>query len=464
MKKRYSSLDALRGFAIFSMILSGSIAFGDALPAWMYHAQVPPPNHQFNPLLPGITWVDLVFPFFIFCMGAAVPIAMNKIKESGSHSQVLLHSARRFLLLVFFALFLEHFKPFQISEIPSTNTYLLSIAGFVLLFFSIASFSKFVKAGVAKWIQYTALALSIALLVFLPLNNGNGFLLTRLDIIILVLANMAFFGTLCWWFTRNNCLLRLGLLPFIMAVFLASAIPGTWNEFVFTLTPEAAIYKFYFLKYLFIFIPGTLAGEWLQQQGDFEAQAVWKDKAYSLLALLLACLLVSNLVLLFSRELVINMIVTVTLLGCCWMLIKRTALFQNVLIKNFFLAGSYALLLGLFFEAYEGGIKKDRSTYSYYFVTSGLAFFGFLIIAALPKVFVGNRIFTFLSKTGQNPMMAYVLGSLLLVPLLQLTGVYPYWAAMDGNAFLGLLKGLLFTVAVCWITLPFTKKGFIWKT
>lgn len=60
------NLDALRGYAIFTMILSGSIAHGGILPPWMFHAQVPPPNHQFNPNLPGITWVDLVFPFLFF--------------------------------------------------------------------------------------------------------------------------------------------------------------------------------------------------------------------------------------------------------------------------------------------------------------------------------------------------------------------------------------------------------------
>ena len=38
---RASSLDALRGYAILTMVLSGSIAWG-VLPGWMYHAQVGP--------------------------------------------------------------------------------------------------------------------------------------------------------------------------------------------------------------------------------------------------------------------------------------------------------------------------------------------------------------------------------------------------------------------------------------
>lgn len=78
MLQRNQALDALRGFAILTMILSGSIAFGNVLPAWMFHAQVPPPEHKFNPTLAGITWVDLVFPFFLYCMGYVVRLTLKK--------------------------------------------------------------------------------------------------------------------------------------------------------------------------------------------------------------------------------------------------------------------------------------------------------------------------------------------------------------------------------------------------
>ncbi len=45
--KRAISLDVFRGYAIVTMILSGTIASG-VLPGWMYHAQVGPrSNHTF---------------------------------------------------------------------------------------------------------------------------------------------------------------------------------------------------------------------------------------------------------------------------------------------------------------------------------------------------------------------------------------------------------------------------------
>jgi len=48
MNKRLNSLDAFRGLAILCMVLSSSIAFGDIMPAWMFHAQTPPPMHIFK--------------------------------------------------------------------------------------------------------------------------------------------------------------------------------------------------------------------------------------------------------------------------------------------------------------------------------------------------------------------------------------------------------------------------------
>jgi hypothetical protein len=43
------------------------------------------------------------------------------------------------------------------------------------------------------------------------------------------------------------------------------------------------------------------------------------------------------------------------------------------LFRSIFQWGTFWLILGFFFEAYEGGIKKDHPTMSYYFVTTGLA-------------------------------------------------------------------------------------------
>ena len=83
--KRAISLDVFRGYAIVTMVLSGTIASG-VLPGWMYHAQMGPrSNYTFDPQLYGITWVDLVFPFFLFAMGAAIPFSVGGKIEKGEN-------------------------------------------------------------------------------------------------------------------------------------------------------------------------------------------------------------------------------------------------------------------------------------------------------------------------------------------------------------------------------------------
>ena len=86
---RASSLDALRGYAILTMVLSGSVAWG-VLPGWMYNAQVGPrSNFVFDGSIYGITWVDLVFPFFLFAMGAAFPFSIgNKYRKGSSAGEL----------------------------------------------------------------------------------------------------------------------------------------------------------------------------------------------------------------------------------------------------------------------------------------------------------------------------------------------------------------------------------------
>ncbi|MCS2194179.1 hypothetical protein NXW20_00280 [Bacteroides faecis] len=73
-----------------------------------------------------------------------------------------------------------------------------------------------------------------------------------------------------------------------------------------------------------------------------------------------------------------------------------------------FKAGAYLVLLGLAFEAYEGGIRKDPSTYSYYFLSAGLAFMAMIAFSIMCDIYSWRRLTRPLEYAGQNPMIAYV--------------------------------------------------------
>ena len=134
MNNRALALDALRGYAIITMVLSATIVT-HVLPGWMSHAQTPPPDHVFNPLLPGITWVDLVFPFFLFAMGAAFPFSIRKRAEKGDSKLKLVYEAvKRGIQLTFFAIFIQHFYPYMLSSPQDMRAWLLAILCFAVLF------------------------------------------------------------------------------------------------------------------------------------------------------------------------------------------------------------------------------------------------------------------------------------------------------------------------------------------
>lgn len=461
--KRNNSLDALRGIAILLMVLSGSIAFG-ILPGWMYHAQVPPPTHVFKPEVPGITWVDLVFPFFLFSMGAAIPLAMKRKIETSTSKDILLAIVKRFILLVIFALFTMHARAWVLSGQPGVLEYSLSIICFFLLFAIYGDFSKLLSKVSAMAIKIVGFV-AAGLIMLYGFSDDKTFNIYNPDIIMLVLANMALFGTLIWWITAKNVWLRLGILPFIMAVFLVSKEPGTLNTAIFSWTPAAWLYKFYYLKYLFIILPSTLVGEWIiegQKEGSNVAIARSKFLAIATVSFVLV---LQNVICLYNRELEVNFISSILLvivLICLAVKLSKTE-GKSIVVKMIY-AGSYLLLLGLFFEAYEGGIKKDYSTYSYYFVCTGLAFFSLTMLHILEKLALFSKASNILAMVGKNPMVAYTAGNLLLIPVLRITQTEAYLNSLETGFWGGLLRGVIFTAIVAIVTIWATKRKIFWKT
>ena len=459
-QNRLVSLDAFRGITILAMVLSGSIAFGDVMPAWMYHAQVPPPSHIFNPNLAGLTWVDLVFPFFLFAMGAAFPLALHK----SSFIAVFLKLLQRYVLLVLFGLLFTHAKFWNLSAEPDVKEYIFSIAGFVLLFLIYSNWQVYFAKTPSLLLKLSGLAIALLFLFLYPFPYGD-FSLNKTDIIILVLANMAFFGSLIWYATRNQPMLRLGILPIIMAIFLAQNATESFNSFLFKWSPLPSVYQFYYLKYLFIVIPGTFGGDWLLSYPKMDFKIIRKKNQLAGIAVINVILVVLNLWGLFGRYLIVNLILNVVLMVLQLFLINQLV---NKAQKGFYLkflsAGIYLLILGLFFEAFEGGIKKDSSTYSYYFVTAGLGFLMLLSFVIAEQLQLFKSALNFFAANGKNPMIAYTAGSLFVLPLLALTHAQQHLNALNYNWATGFLKGLIFTALVSIITLFFTRIKLFWKT
>ena len=90
---RVASIDIFRGLTILVMIFVNDLAGVKGLPWWTYHL---PGNVN------GMTYVDMVFPFFLFIVGISLPLAVRqRLSKNGSMASLWGHIiARSFALVV----------------------------------------------------------------------------------------------------------------------------------------------------------------------------------------------------------------------------------------------------------------------------------------------------------------------------------------------------------------------------
>ena len=605
-KPRAHALDALRGYAIITMVLSAMEAFS-VLPRWMYHAQVPPPDHVFDPIIYGITWVDIIFPFFLFSMGAAIPLSLGRQHAKGeSITKLTWKTVQRWVKLTFFAIFIIHAFPFMLGYEQEWMRYAMPILFFILLCLMFMPNPFGLSPYKARAITWSAYLVAVGFMLLQPYAGGAPFRLADSDCIMLILANVSLTGSIIYLLTIGHPLRRLALLPFLVALFMAAHTANSWPAQLIHTSWLPWLYLPAYQEYLLIIIPGTVAGEWIAQwlekmkvkdtgkdlvdnyQKKSEAvlenvnplkggrgavlengngvkndeKAVlengnplkggrgavlengngvkndekvvlenenkvrtrseeMKDKENALalpVALLSLALIVVNVVLLFGRHLVANLIATIVLTALtAWLLRSRReagstgveAARQRAALKEassqnaakqevsnreassqgaakqevsnqkssstqasptlhfwqrLSSAGAYLLLLGLCLESYEGGIRKDDVTLSYLFVTCGLAFYALLLLTVVCDHWHVRWLCAPLEMVGKNPMVAYVSASMVIIPVLILTHIYPYIDALSSQPLTGFLKGVLLTALCMALTAWFTHKRWFWKT
>jgi predicted acyltransferase len=456
----------------------------DTLPPWMYHAQLPPPKHIFDDQVFGITWVDLVFPFFLFSMGTAIPLALTNRLEKGQKSLALCGTLfLRGLLLALFAIYGEHLRPYEWSSTPDRSAWWVALGGWVLLLMMFLRWPKFVPVWLGRsltavgWIGATVL---IAGHVF-P-DHVKGFENTRNDVILMVLANVAVSGGILWLFTRCRPAWRMVAGAAVGLVFLTYTIPHSMGEEIWNFTPlnyvnwrswadhqlVPVFYHFEYHKYLLIVLAGTFCGDFvLRAREAREAEGVWAAwrpfgiLVFSFAAPVLACwgMLERQTVLVGWGLLGIG--VALVLLSA------KAASAVEVLIMRLVRYGLALTLLGCLAEPIGGGIRKDEPTFSYFLLTAGLAFW---VIAGLEVIYdlaKKGRWLGLLTGTGMNPILGYITITNLVMPLDGLLN-YTTWiggtTAGQSDWTMAFLSGGLKTLLVGVVASLFTKARLFLRT
>jgi predicted acyltransferase len=99
-QSRLASLDALRGFAIASMVLVNN-------PGDWKHLYAPLAHARWN----GWTFTDVVFPMFLFCAGVAMALSLGRRARDGALRPALLATSARRAAVVFLVGLALNFVP-----------------------------------------------------------------------------------------------------------------------------------------------------------------------------------------------------------------------------------------------------------------------------------------------------------------------------------------------------------------
>lgn len=460
---RIATIDMLRGIAIVGMILCANIGFNSGLPAWMFHAQTPPPTYAFNPDVPGITWVDLVFPFFLFSMGAAFPLAMRKKLEGGTSRWKIAGSLlKRWFILSAFGLILGNAYAVGGSGRPTWSIYVFNISLWAAMFLAFVRVNVKEAEGWKKHLGTAVNLCGVAMLGMLAvvLTKWFGIPLNRYssDIIIMILANIAIWGGMIWMFTKDNLRLRWLVVLFIAAIkALSSYTPEVLSFF-----PSAGrlswLFNWSWLQYLLIAIPGSIVGDIILRHARSGESVRFNVKSITagILALVAACIQLWGL---FTRHVTADFIISALLAAAFIGLTWRQ---KNVFTRTAWI-GFALMLAGIALDPVDGGITKDHCNLSYVFATSGMAALTGAFLLML-EIHSGVKA-KFLAGVGQNPMLAYTVTSFLIGPILGLLGILPaLYELSEGSQFWGVAQGVIITFLMMCVTYVFTRLRLFWRS
>ena len=462
--KRIASIDILRGITIAGMVLCANIGYYSNLPAWMFHAQTPPPTYGFNPEVAGITWVDLVFPFFLFAMGAAFPFALRKRMERGeSKLSIVGGLVKRWLILTVFALILGNAYSAGSAAQPEWVIQIFKIVLWVSLFLALVRVkapesATGLKKHLGAAVNLAGVALIVLLAVIFTKCFGLELSLWTSDIIIMILAVMAIWGGVLWMLTKDNIRLRWLVILLIAAFKALDSYAPAALEFVPSCSAIGWFFSWDWLQYLLIILPASVIGDMILNHSR-SGEALVIDKQGAIAGAVAFAAVVVQLWGLFTRNVLadfcISAALAVVFVVLTW---KNRNLYSRVAWIGFAL-----MLAGIALDPVDGGITKDYCNLSYLFTTGGMSALMTAVLLMLEMRF-GVKC-KFVAGVGQNPMLAYTVTNFLIGPVLAMLGILPaLYGLSAGSQFWGVMQGVIITFLMMLVTYLFTKMKLFWRS
>lgn len=163
---RIASIDIFRGLTMLVMIFVNDLSSVHGLPWWTYHmpAQVD-----------GMTYVDMVFPAFLFIVGMAIPLSIDaRLRKNESIGQLWAHVVLRTISLLVLGLILAnaHLGSGELIGIRPNLWALLALVGAILFWNVYPRSERF--GTLFRVLKFGGLILMLAMLVIFRRVTRDG--------------------------------------------------------------------------------------------------------------------------------------------------------------------------------------------------------------------------------------------------------------------------------------------------
>jgi predicted acyltransferase len=404
---RLACLDAFRGLDILIMIFVNYIAGMKASPVWLQHVADG---------VDAYTITDLVFPGFLFIVGVAIPLALQKRMTSGvSRWKLVGHILSRTAALLFLGILTvnEHGYSAADTGLPKSWWYLLAYTAVIVFWNIYPKTDKTAKRRLYLGLRLAAAALLIVLVLIFRGRAQDG------TITMIQTSWWGILGLIGWSYmacsftyllTRGNRTALMGAMGFMIALYI-----GVRHGALDFLGP--AVHNFIHIESNFgshaaIVTAGILAGSFFIPGGDVRG--------------------------------------------------------HKPRLKSMFLLGAGTLLAGYILRPLHG-ISKQQATDSYALVSAGICCLVLLGCYYLMDVKGVKKWANFLLPIGVNPLLAYILPDIvssvqdILTSITRIDVWKLLWPFREAGGWPGHLNAIAMTLVILLIVRVMTKAKVVLK-
>ena len=201
MTGRNASIDLLRGITILTMIFVNEVAGLSGMPAWMLHY----PMEE-----DGMTFVDVVFPSFLFIVGMAIPYAVgNRTAKGQDLIERWKHVLIRSFSLIIMGIFMVNMSMVHEESSGMSRGLWSSLVfvGFIITWNNYPSSKNSYRFKNLKW--FGVVSLILLAVIFRKGSDGQLQYISHEWWGILGLIGWAYLGAIIWYLCFGKSLLYL---------------------------------------------------------------------------------------------------------------------------------------------------------------------------------------------------------------------------------------------------------------